>query len=104
MKQTKTKRKKKKRTTSMQRFINSTTKVVIWWVLIFGTIWVTWSYVLATMGKEQIAETLASEVLRVLFGSIIVYVVTAAISNIFKNNNGGIFGETITPPDDSDQQ
>lgn len=79
----------------MKKFINTTTKALIWWLIISGSIWISLSYVLAFMGKEQIAEALSQNVCEVVLGGLITYVITAAISNVFKKNNGGIFGTTI---------
>lgn len=79
----------------MKRFINSTTKLFIWWLMVVGTVWISLSYVLAFQGKEQIAEALSQNICEVILGGLITYVISAAVCNIFKKNNGGIFGTTI---------
>lgn len=78
----------------MIRFINTTTKALIWLLMIEGTIWITWSYVLASLGHEQIAESLSATVCQYVKGGLITYVISAAVANIFKYNDGGIFGQS----------
>ena len=76
------------------RFFDTTSKILIWLLVIFSIIWVTWCFVLATIGKEQIAEALAQEVCRTVLGGVGVYCVTACISNIFKYNDSLFFGKS----------
>lgn len=86
----------------MKKFINTTTKVLIWWLMIAGTAWITASYVLAFMGKEQIAESLSQNVCEVVTGGLMTYVISAAVTNVFKHNNGGIFGESIPEKEETE--
>lgn len=41
------------------------------------------------MGKDQIAESLSSNVCTVIIGQIIAYFLTKTVENVFKNNNFG---------------
>lgn len=74
------------------KFFDTTTKIFVWLLTITGIVWITWAFVLATRGQEQIAETLATEVCRTLLGGVSVYMVTSGVTNIFKYNDGMIFG------------
>lgn len=85
-----------------KKFINSTTKFFIWWLMIEGTVWISCSYFLAFIGREQIAEALSQNVCQIVLGGLIAYVVSAAVSNIFQKNNGGIFGTSIDSIQDAE--
>lgn len=78
------------------KFFDTTTKIFIWLITIASIVWITWAFVLATMGQEQIAESLATEICRTLLGGVGMYVITSSVSNIFKYNNGSIFGTSQT--------
>lgn len=53
------------------------TKVWTGRLLWCGIVWITWSYVLATMGKADIAESLSSQVVQVVIGVTLGYMVKA---------------------------
>lgn len=93
----------KKYIKKLVKFFNTTSKILIWWLVIFGTIWITWCFLLATYGKEQIAETLAEEICRTVLGGVGVYCVTACISNIFKYNDSLFFGKSKVAENDDDE-
>lgn len=59
----------------------SFTKIIIIWVLVFSTIWITASYILAWYGKFEIAEALSENITEVLLGSIITYAVKEGVFN-----------------------
>ena len=62
----------------------TTTKQLIWWFAINGTIWIYFSYILAFTDHPQIAESLSSNVCTVVIGSFVLYVVSKTIENVFK--------------------
>lgn len=62
----------------------STTKKIIWVLLINGILWVWASYALAYLGKDQIAESLSSNVCSVILGDVIGYFIKSTIENISK--------------------
>ena len=37
------------------KFFDTTTKIFVWLLTITGIVWITWAFVLATRGQEQIA-------------------------------------------------
>ena len=67
----------------------TTTKQLIWWFAINGTIWIYFSYILAFTDHPQIAESLSSNVCTVVIGSFVLYVVSKTIENVFKYNELG---------------
>lgn len=68
---------------------NSTTKSLLWFVMINGVAWIWCSYILAWFDKVQIAESLSSNVCTVVLGQIFGYLITKTVENIFKYNNFG---------------
>ena len=92
----------KKEIKNFVKFFNTTTKVFIWLLTIAGLIWITWAFILATRGQEQIAETLATEVCRTLLGGVSVYVITSGITNVFKYNDGIVFGTSREIKDETE--
>ena len=84
----------------------STTKQLIWLFSINGILWIWCSYVLAFMGKLQIAETLSSNVCTIVIGQMGMYLVTKTVENVFRYNEklGGRSTytydnvEVVTPP------
>ena len=95
----KRRRKEKRAMTSekiRQQLVNNlmtTTKQLIWFYTINGTIWIYCSYVLAFQGRDQIAESLSSHVCTVIMGSIGFYLVSKTVENVFRYNDG-LFGKS----------
>ena len=58
-----------KRRTNKRTF----TKIAVKWILITSMVAIILSYVLAFMGREQIAETLSIEIVKVILGTILIY-------------------------------
>lgn len=65
----------------------TTMKIVVWVCLLNGIAWVWCSYVLAWLGKEQIAESLSQVALTEIIGVVLVYAVKALFENLSKNNS-----------------
>lgn len=67
------------------------TKNLVTWIVFNATVWVYMTYILALIGREEIAETLSGEVVTVIIGTVLTYAVKALFENIFKyrskNNN-----------------
>lgn len=72
--------------TAMKKWLESTTKQLVWWLIINGTIWIYLSYILAYLGRDDIAETLSRAVVTEVIGTMAVYCIKAAVENVFKNN------------------
>ena len=65
----------------------TTMKVIVWICLLNGLAWVWCSYILAWMGREQIAESLSQVALTEIIGVVLVYAIKAAIEHLSKNNS-----------------
>lgn len=74
---------------SLAKTLQTTTKQLIWWFTIHGTIWIYLSYILAFTEHTQIAETLSSNVCTVVIGSMGMYVISKTVENVFKYNDLG---------------
>ncbi len=64
-----------------------TTKKIVWACLINGFAWVWCSYLLAYLGREQIAETLSQVAITEIIGVVLVYCLKSLFENISKNNS-----------------
>ena len=64
-----------------------TSKRIVWLCLINGFAWVWCSYLLAYLGREQIAETLSQVAITEILGVVLVYCLKALFENLSKNNN-----------------
>lgn len=65
----------------------TTMKIIVWVCLLNGLAWVWCSYILAWMGREQIAESLSQVALTEIIGVVLVYAIKAAVENLSKNNS-----------------
>ncbi len=81
---------KKKRLTMM--------KGIVWVCLLNGLAWVWCSYILAGLGREQIAESLSQVALKEIIGVVLVYGIKSLVENLSKNNNWPDKSNS-TPPD-----
>lgn len=70
----------------LKRTMATTSKQLVWIFSLNAIIWIYCSYVLAFMGKEQIAESLSSNVCSVIIGELCLYLVTSTVESIFKYN------------------
>lgn len=64
-----------------------TSKRIVWICLINGFAWVWCSYLLAYLGREQIAETLSQVAITEIIGVVLVYCVKSLFENLSKNNS-----------------
>lgn len=65
---------------------STTMKLIVWLCLLNGIAWVWCSYILAVLGKEQIAESLSQVALTEIIGVVLVYAVKSVFENLSKNN------------------
>lgn len=63
-----------------------TSKKIVWACLINGFAWVWCSYILAYLGKEQIAESLSQVALTEIIAVVLVYCIKSLFENLSKNN------------------
>ena len=64
-----------------------------------GLAWVWCSYILALLGREQIAEALSQVALKEIIGVVLIYGLKALFENLSKNNSWPDKGNS-TPPED----
>ncbi len=65
----------------------SFSKGIVVWLLVNGTAWTWVSYLLAYLGKEEIAETLSKTVVVEILGVVCLYSLKALFENLSKNNH-----------------
>lgn len=65
----------------------TTMKIIVWVCLLNGFAWVWCSYILAWLGKEQIAESLSKVALTEIIGVVLVYAIKSLVENLSKNNS-----------------
>ena len=78
---------------------HETMKMVVWVCLANGFAWVWCSYILALLGREQIAEALSQVALKEIIGVVLIYGLKALFENLSKNNSWPD-KENSTPPED----
>lgn len=64
-----------------------TSKLIVWACLINGFLWVWCSYVLAYIGREQIAESLSTVAITEIIGVVLIYCLKSLFENLSKNNS-----------------
>ena len=65
----------------------TTMKIIVWVCLLNGLAWVWCSYILAWLGREQIAESLSQVALTEIIGVVLVYAIKSAVDNLSKKNS-----------------
>lgn len=80
-------------------FKATTMKIIVWVCILNGLAWVWCSYILAWLGREQIAETLSGVALKEILGVVMIYGLKALFENLSKNNSWPDKGDS-TPPED----
>lgn len=73
-------------TIALGKTFATTSKQLVWFYSINGVAWIWCSYILAFMGKDQIAESLSSNVCSVIIGQIGFYMISKTVENVFKYN------------------
>lgn len=64
----------------------TTTKKVVWVCLANGCLWVWCSYLLAYLGRAEIAESLSKVAITEIIGVVLIYCVKSLFENISMNN------------------
>lgn len=77
----------------------TTMKIIVWVCILNGLAWVWCSYILALLGREQIAEALSQVALKEIIGVVLIYGLKALFENLSKNNSWPDKGNP-TPPED----
>ena len=66
--------------------IQETMKKVVWFCLANGVAWVWCSYLLAYLGRAQIAESLSKLAITEIVGVVLIYALKSLFENLSKNN------------------
>lgn len=66
---------------------STTSKRVVWFCLGNGVAWVWCSYILAYLGRTEIAESLSQVALTEIVAVVLTYSVKSLFENLSKNNN-----------------
>lgn len=69
------------------KYIQTFTKIWVSRLLWFGCIWITWSYMLATLGKTDIAESLSQTVAQVIIATTLGYLIKAFFETYSEKRN-----------------
>lgn len=64
----------------------TTTKCVVWFCLGNGVAWVWCSYILAYLGREEIAESLSKVAITEIIGVVLAYCMKSLAENLSRNN------------------
>lgn len=78
---------KKKKKLSGEKYIITFTQKWVNRILWFGCIWITWSYVLATLNKDTIAESLSESVIKVVIATVLGYLLKSFFGKYFEEKN-----------------
>lgn len=62
-------------------------KAVVWFCLCNGCAWVWCSYLLAYLGRAEIAESLSQVALTEIVAVVLAYAIKSVVENLSKNNN-----------------
>lgn len=69
-----------------KRAKTETMKAVVWFCLCNGCAWVWCSYLLAYLGREEIAESLSQTAVAEIIGVVLAYALKSLCENLSKNN------------------
>lgn len=64
----------------------NTSKLIVWACLVNGFAWVWCSYLLAYLGRAEIAESLSTVALTEIIAVVLTYSIKALLENLSKNN------------------
>ncbi len=70
----------------MKKWLETNTQRLVWWFTINSTIWIYLSYILALIGRDDIAESLSKVIVTEIIAVILGYMCKAVIENVFKHN------------------
>ena len=71
----------------MKKWFETNTQRLVWWYTINSTIWIYSSYILALIGRDDIAESLSKVIVTEIIAVILGYMLKALIENVFKHND-----------------
>lgn len=78
---------RKRKDKSHDENILTFTKKWVGRILWFGIIWITWSYVLASFGKTEIAENLSVNAMKIIISTVLMYLTKAYFETYSEKKN-----------------
>ena len=75
----------------------TTSKLIVWVCLLNGVAWVWCSYLLAYLGRAEIAESLSKVALTEIIAVVFTYALKSLFENLSKNNTWPDKTENTTP-------
>ena len=81
---------RKKAPSGLRKLLDSGKKIMAVWILVNSTVWVYWSYVLATLGRERIAEDLSSNIVTTVIVVFATYAVSSVVEHVSEARHGTI--------------
>ena len=84
----------------MKRFFNTTSKILIWFVILNGEMQIYLTYLLAFLGKTSVLEQLGKTIALEIVAPVALLVLKAVIENVFEKNI--IFPHTDEEPKNAD--
>lgn len=88
--QVKRRKRRKKAPPGMRKLLDSGKKVMAVWILVNSTVWIYWTYVLATLGRERIAEDLSSNIVTTVIVVFATYSVSSVVEHVSEARHGTI--------------
>jgi len=76
-----------------KKLFDSGKKILAVWLIINSTVWVYCSYLLAFLGREDIAESLSEKVVITIIAVFATYATSTVIEHISEAKNGSIHKE-----------
>jgi len=73
-----------------KKLFDSGKKILAVWLLMNSTVWVYCSYILAFLGKEDIAESLSEKVVITIIAVFATYATSTVVEHISEAKNGNI--------------
>ena len=70
----------------MRKWFETNTQRLVWWFTIHSTVWIYMSYILALLGRDDIAESLSKVIVSEIIAVLLGYMIKAVIENVFKHN------------------
>lgn len=91
----------------MRKLLDSGKKVMAVWILVNSTVWIYWTYVLATLGRERIAEDLSSNIVTTVIVVFATYSVSSVVEHVSEARHGTILNymddASLTGTDNTNQ-
>lgn len=89
MRSTESKAERRQKKITMKKWLENASRQFVWWFIINSTIWIYATYLLAFLGREEIAESLSQVIVTEIIKTLMLIVVSKTVENIFTQCNSG---------------